>query len=293
MRKNRHRLFTLIILIFVFSFFLLFKDVVKNKFFPEKIDRPFSLISPDKITQVIFKTNSKEETVYKKSNGLFVKKENIEYKADSQRIEQIIINISSIIKGEIISSNIKNHQDLGIDKDKITVKTKDRSYNLYIGQLSGSEKNYVRVDEENDVFTAPGLTAVFSPFDYRDLKVDLISDENKVTEVWIADLQLIKKKDKWFIGNKEIKKDRLDFFLNDLKTLKATDVMPEDPQLGLTGSGAEFQMTITENNKITYFQFHKRDQDNYYLKTSKNDFLYLIPNVYVASLKKEEKDFID
>jgi len=293
MRKNPKRLISLILLIFIFVSFFLLKDFVKNKFFPEKVDQPFPTISPNKVSQVIFETNDLKEIAYKKNSEWFIKKENIEYQADSQRINQIIINISLIIKSEIISSNKKNHKNLGIDKDKITLKTKDHLYTLYIGQLSGTENNYVRVAEEDDVFTAPGLTAVFTPFDYRDLNVHLITDENQITEISTGDIELFKKSGQWLVDDKLAKKDRVDFFLNDLKTLKAIDIFPEDPKLGLTGSGAEFFIVITENNKKTYLQFHKIDADNYYLKTTKNNFLYLIPNVYAASLKKEEKDFIE
>jgi hypothetical protein len=291
MNKNISRLVTLSFLVIVFVLYFLLGNKVTNFLFPKKLDRHYKSLSIDNLSKISFYFENKVININKESNQWIVNQDKIDFKADQERINKIITEFIGLTKEEIVSTNKKRHVDLGIQDNKIVLITPGKSYILYIGNPSGSDKNYVRINEENEAFLASGFVDVFTPFDYRDLKVNLIPDENKVASIYIDNLSLEKKKDKWFIGSKEAKKDRVDFFLNDLMTLKATDISTKEAAL----SYPELIIKTKVKNKEIAANFFPVDDDkeSYYLKTTNNNFLYTIPAVYVASLKKEEKDFIE
>lgn len=277
-------------LLFV-SYFLL-KDLVLGLFFPKKTVEPFKFLNKNTVTGIQIDSDSKVINLYKKDKIWFVKPSTAtgETKADQERIDNLIFTLSSLVKENVVSFNKKNHQDLGIGKNKIVLKTKDKNYELYIGNTTGTDQNYVRIDNENEVFKASGFAQVFTPFDYRDLNVNFVSDETAITEISINDLVLQKKKDQWFIANKQAKTDRVDFFLSDLKNLKAQDILPADTSLPYS---PQLTIKINTNNTLQTAYFFTKDKDNYYLKSSSSYNIFQIPTIYVNSLKKEEKDFIE
>ena len=100
---------------------------------------------------------------------------------------------------------------------------------------------------------------------------------------------LLKKKDKWFIGEKEAKKDRVDFLINDLKTLSANDIIKEKQQFP---EFSDFTITLKANKQNILKTFYK-DETNLWVVVSDRDITYVISSAYLNGLKKTEKDFID
>jgi len=55
----------------------------------------------------------------------------------------------------------------------------------------------------------------------------------------------------------------------------------------------ELTVNIKENNKEKSISFYPENEEAYLAIVTSSDFDYLIPTAYVASLKKEEKDFLE
>lgn len=293
MRKNRQRLIALIIILVLITGFILAKD----KFMQVSTKKPqqvFSSVKPEQIQKILISKDNKTTTIYKKQNKWLVTKDKIEYSADPERIQKIIDNFLSLKKEEIFSTNKNKHKDFGINNQKIELQTNNNSYVLYIGNTSGLSKNYVRLDNQNDIFDAESFDNAFYPDDYRDLAVRLISDENKVSSIEInfenKILKLEKKGNDWFIQADKVKKDRVDFFLNDLKTLKASDILPKDTLIAQVISGF---ISVKENSLEKKIIFYSSDKDNYLAKSSISNSVFQIPTAYVSSLNKVEKDFTE
>src|SRR3989338_1720242 len=292
MKRNRIRLIQLVTLLLIILALLFIKNNL-SQFLPKKPDQPFSTLKKEQIRQILL-TKDKTTFLYKKDKVWYVKKGSQEFRADTERINNIIDSFVSLSKNEVISSNKKKHKSLGIDKQKIEIKTNGKTYTIYLGNITGLSKNYIRIGDDNEVFIVEGFAEVFTSEDYQDLIVHLINDETKVTliEINFEDNKTIltKRGNDWKIGDKTAKKDRVDFFLNDLKTLKANDILPKDTILAQVISG---QIAVNENANKKSIMIYSKDEDNYLTKTSESEFVFQIPAAYVASLKKEEKDFVE
>jgi uncharacterized pyridoxamine 5'-phosphate oxidase family protein len=274
---------------------LIIKDNLQ-KLIPKKSTKVFNLLKKNDIKEIEIETNDKKIKIYKKDDHWLIKKENAEFIADKQRVDKIIDAFINLEKEEVVSNNPKNFKNLGIDKQKITLITDEKKYTVYIGNPASFEKNYLKINDENNVFIASGFSNLLSPDDFRDLNLYLLTDENKVNHFKIAiypqiEFSLTKKNNDWFINEKKVKKERVDYFINDLKTLKANDILP--PNTPLPTFFPELTITVKEDSLEKTVYFLKKDQNNYYLQIKDNNQIYQIASVYVSSLKKEEKDFLE
>ncbi|MBI4226137.1 hypothetical protein HY612_03420, partial [Candidatus Roizmanbacteria bacterium] len=76
-----------------------------------------------------------------------------------------------------------------------------------------------------------------------------------------------------------------------LKTLKAKDVL--NKQQNYPDVNAALSIFIKENGKEKNINFYPQNEEEHFVRIFPSDFDYLIAVAYVASLKKEEKDFLE
>ncbi|PJB88155.1 hypothetical protein CO083_03245, partial [Candidatus Roizmanbacteria bacterium CG_4_9_14_0_8_um_filter_34_12] len=232
MKKNQQRNFWLGLSTVILLLILIFGNRIILKFKPGS---PF-LFHFDKkqVVKIKIINGSNTTTLQNKNNLWYILKKDTEFLADQARIDQILDTLKTLKKEDIISNNKEKQFEFGINNTSIDLSTKDKSWKLYLGKNYSSSQLYVKTNDSEDVFLASNLSSILYPEDYRDLNLHLINDENKVTQIELDDnitkLVLLKKKDKWFIGEKEAKKDRVDFLINDLKTLSANDIIKEKQQ---------------------------------------------------------------
>jgi len=294
MSKNTFRLTFLFIIIALLSSIVILQNFFRSSF-NRNSQQAFKTIKRQDINEVIIRGDKNETTIFKDKGKWILRKNGIEYVSDQERIEGIIHIIVNLQKGEIASNNKNKHIELGIGGRNIILKSPKETDTLYIGNVSGVNNNYARIGNSNEVFIASGLSDVFTPDDYRDLSVGFIDHENKVNQIEIIfdnqQLDLVNKNNDWYNGDIKLKKDRVDFFLNDLKTLKSSDIMINDPTLNAFFPKS-LTITVKENDKNKMATFYKKDTD-YILKTSISSSIFQIPEGYVSSLKKTEKDFTE
>jgi len=292
-RKTLNRLLILAItLLFLFLFLFSYKKI--NQIIDERKNvYPFKTITQLEIKKIIFEKENKKYEIYKKNNLWFLKEKNTEFKADKEKIEKIIEAIKEIKKEEIISKNKNKHQDFGIGKNKIKVFYQNKEITIYVGSSANFNTNYLRINEENEVFLGQNFDEFLNTDDWRDLKINLIEKEEDVEELTLnyegKTLFFKKEKNEWKINQKRAKKDRVNFFINEIATLKANDILSYD---NLPDINPSIIIEVKEKNQIKKAEFFEKDKESFFLKTSLNRFIYQLNNVYISSLKKNEDDFI-
>ncbi|NMB84147.1 DUF4340 domain-containing protein [Candidatus Roizmanbacteria bacterium] len=293
-KKIRKRLVMLIGILVFLCFFYLFKEKIKDLILPNNGD---IIISDDKknITQIELVGGRDKIPYFLKNGTWYCKKNNQTFKANEENVKKIISAFLSLKKDEIVSNNAKKHANFEVNSQKVSIVNDGKTFSVYVGKNVGYDKNYLRLNEENDVFIGGGFYGVFSDADCRDLKVNLIKNENDITEISLdhnsKKLSLKKQGERWVLNNKEIKKERIDFFINELATLKGNDVFTSNPELGNLEKSLVINLKIKNQNKT--LGFYRKDNYNYYLKISESDLVYQISSTYVESLKKEEGNFVD
>lgn len=294
MRKNRQRLTKLTLLVLFLAFLLIFKDQL-TKFLPKKSNMVFPNFNKTQIKELTLVNPSGTIIVFKKNNHWYLKKNNQEFKANEEIVNNIINDLSHLKKEDLVATNKNRFRDLGIDKSKISFNLANQHHNLYIGNNYSLNKSYFKVDNENEVFVGEGFDNFLNTSDFRDLKVYLVNNENDVASLQIEfdneKLSIEKKNNDWIINNKAAAKDKVDFFINDLKTLKADDILDKNNNLSILQP--DLVISVKENSKLRQAQFFNQDQDNYLLKISNSDLTYQVSASVFSSLKKEEKDFLE
>lgn len=289
MRKRTKRFFTLL-----FSFILLMGIFVLIKNLPQlfkKEEKVFKGISKNSVKQIIITDDKERVTITKKNHRWVIK----DFPADEERVEKIIESLLSLNKEEVISRNKSKYKEFEVEGKR---KIEFEKNTIYVGKSYSYNKSYFRVNQDPNVYLADkDLSSLFYPNDFRDLKVYLIIDEAKVEKIeeeWEGkSLRLTKKNNQWHtLTNKTAKKERIDFFLNDIKTLKGDDLF-EKRTIDLSAYQPELLLVVKEGEKEKKGFFYQKDREKYYFYQEGSNYVYQIPAAYVSSLKKEEKDLLD
>lgn len=267
-----------------------------EKIFPPKKAAVFSSLSKTSVKEINFIHNGKTISVIQKNNQWLINQNKIVYKANQERIDKILDGLTNLNTDEIVSTNVKRQPELGIGPDKIIIKTESGQYELFIGKPSTPRTNYLKINNGRNIFVAAGFDDVFTPDDYRDLKTYLINDQGEITAIDIDEgnttLKLARDKDRWKINGKAVKKDRVDFFINELATLKTNDIIFDKTlKDGLTTP--QLTIKIAEKGKKKTADFYFKDEENYYLTVDNQPSLFVVAAAYVNSLKKPETDFTE
>ena len=298
MRKKITNRILLLFFITIFIFaFLFLQEKLNHLITQRQINQPLAKINKNQITKIVFEDENQKTEVYKKNNHWYLKQDNFEFRANEERIKNTIEVLVNLKKEEIISQNKNKYKDFGIDKRRVTFYIDKDKFRVYVGNSANFTHNFVRIEDDDSVFLAENVNDIFSNTDWRDLRVNLISNLDKIKSIGINYLNeekkliLVKDKNGWQVNGKKAKKDRVDFFINDLINLKAEDI---NYQENFYYINPEVTVVINEGNQINKGDFFTTDTDQeyYLLKTNKDNFIYKIKSLYISFLKKEEGDFI-
>lgn len=288
MRKTTKRLLLLTSsLITLLGLFFLSQKI--PQFF--KKEQKFFSINKDLINKLTIYDNEKKTTVIKKNERWFVD----DFPADEERVEKIIDTILGLKKGEIVSKNKNKYQNFEVEGKR---KIEFNGNTLFVGKNYSFQKSYFRINKDEAVYLAnEDLSNLFYPNDFRDLKTKLIDNEDKVNQVSLTwdnqEINLVKKKDQWELkSGKKAKKDRVDFLINDIKTLKGDDILKKE-KVDLANYLIDLSIVVKEESKEKKAAIYQIDKEKYYFYQEGGQFVYQIPAAHVASLKKEEKDLVE
>lgn len=288
MKKTTSRLVKLMVI-----FFLLMVILVLGRRWPtlfKKDTAAFPGLKKESIEKLVFTDDKDKNEIVRRANRWFVG----EFPSDEERVNRVIAAISGLQKDDIVSKNQTKYAVFGVEgKRKIAF----NNHVVYVGEAAGFSQTYLRVDDDPLVYVVGAdWTSFFYPNDFRDLRVYLFNDEDKVDRLSLfwggKTLALIKKKADWWLGDAKAKKERVDFLLNEIKTLKGSNLVKKD-QIETAKYPEAVRIELIEAKKTKRAVFYQQDKDNYYLQQTDSAWIYQIPASYVASLKKEDKDLLD
>ncbi len=293
MKRTRQRLFLIFILLVV-TLGIFFVYTIFNTFFTPSIKTPLSYINKNNTYEIAIYDGNQTIDLTKKNGQWLQMGATTSLLADTDRINTLIDDLTALKEDAVVSTNPQNQKNFGIDKQKIEIKTQQKNTTIYIGNTAGMGQDYVRVEGSNVVFIADNLDTVFTPFDYRDLSLHLIGNENNVDLVEIDASQnktiLQMKNNGWEVDSKPALRERVDFFINDVKTLKAQNIATASSQLiGLP----DLTLTIEEKSQKRSVSFYIKGDNSYDAQIIGQNITYEVASPYVTALQKTTKDFIE
>ena len=286
MSSSRKRFLLLCVVIFI----LIMIYVVKNFGGYQKTSH-YSLQTVSSIS--LNKGNAGNIYLYKNKSQWFLKKGYISYPADQKKIQTLLASLATMESDQIVSDNPAKRTDFGIGKNELILHTINKSYRYEIGVLPETDDAFVTINHGASVYQVPSLAMEFQD-DYRNLLPlsSLINaDVADVTEQYDNEsLSLTQNKSDWQINGKQAIRERVDYFLNDLETLRATDMTNSPPSY----TNPTLTITISgHKKKTTAISLFSVDENDYALMITGYPFTYIVPSPYVAGLKKTEEDFLE
>ncbi|MBI4973335.1 DUF4340 domain-containing protein [Candidatus Roizmanbacteria bacterium] len=293
MNHNRKRLLLLSFVLILFLALFYSKDLIQKNMTPKTVTL-FSLTNENS-SQFLLTGESLSQKLIKNGSKWFVEKEGKQFTADPEKVSNLIQTLNGLTEGTIVSKNKNKHADFGIGTEIVVVKTPERERTLYLGKPYGSSARYARMDKQEEVFVGDNLQSILINSDFRDLKTHALDDDSSLQSMEIdmngVKTQLTKSKDEWSMGNKKTKSGTVSYYINDLKNLTATDIVEANTKVTDTNPALTIRLkTQKQENTI---DFVKYDDKSYAMKSSSYPWLFLIPEVNVASLQKQEKDFLE
>lgn len=290
--KTRSRLTILSAALLLFLGLFLLQDTISTLIAP-KTAKPLSVIKPESVTAVTVEIDKKNSSLIKKNNEWLLVRDNVEYKADSPRIEQIIKDLTEMTKDEVVSTNKDKQKDLGIGPRKITLKSTDGTQTVYVGNPRGN-KSLVRLNDEDTVFTTKNLDTIFLPEDYRNLSLGLIQEPGKVSAVTIAydglEINLQKNQDTWLVNGTAAALEQVNYFLMDLNTLRGSDAT-SDSTVRDSLSAPSVTVSVTEGSQ-KQATFYYKNENKMHATTSLSPLVYSFPSSSIEALKVDQNYFI-
>ena len=293
MNHNRKRLLLLSFVLILFLALFYSKDLIQKNMTPKTVSL-FSLTN-ENTSQFLLTGESLSQKLIKNGNKWFVEKEGKQFAADPEKVSILIQTLNGLSQETIVSKNKNKHADFGIGTEIIVVKTADRERTLYLGKLYGSSARYARFDKDEAVFVGDNLQSILINSDYRDLKTHVLDDDSSLQSMDIemngVKILLVKNKDEWTLGDKKIKKEIVSYYINDLKNLTASDIV--EANVKITETNPTLTIRLKTQKQESTVDFIKYDEKSYAMKSPLYPWLFLIPEVNVASLQKQEKDFLE
>ncbi len=293
MNHNRKRLLLLSFVLILFLALFYSKDFIL-KYTTPKTASLFSLTN-DNTSQFLLTGESLSQKIIKNGNKWFVEKGGKQFTADPEKVSTLIQTLNDLSQETIVSKNKNKHADFGIGTEIIVVKTANRERTLYLGESYGSNARYARLDKDAAVFVGENLQSILINSDFRDLKTHILDDESTLQSMEIemngVKTKLMKNKDEWTLGDKKLKSGTVSYYINDLKNLTASDIIEANAKVTETNPTLTIRLKTQKQENI--IDFVKYDEKSYAMKSPLYPWLFLIPEVNVASLQKQEKDFLE
>ncbi|MGM0441411.1 MAG: DUF4340 domain-containing protein [Elusimicrobiota bacterium] len=271
--NSKKNFFTLLIIFVV----LLVMVVLKNNLdILESSNRPFENLE---INQVELKSPAGSLNFSRKEEGWGL--ENIEYKVDEQKVNNIITGIKNIDLNNIISTKVDRYSQLGVTRERgnrvkfITSGGKETIF--YISKnRSDPTRSYFRIKESTPVYLVKGLEPGF----YNVKKKYWLKEKffNEKPEN-VKDITVEKGNRKFEISSSSTAVERLVNYLNEIKAVEFVEITgPKIPDFKNPEININFVISgETENYKIV-------EEEKVYVKY--NDLIYQIRESYFKRLKK-------
>lgn len=144
-------------------------------------------LNPDKITTIVISADNKS-THLQRQGKTFVVSEKNDYRATTERINQLITELLDVQTKELITDKPQNHPDLEVTPDKAQsiVEFLGSDANTITGVVLGKRidngDTYIRLTDSNNVYLCENAPFVrTSPIDYIDQKLLSVNREDIIS----------------------------------------------------------------------------------------------------------------
>ncbi len=194
----------------------------------KKEEKKAFMIDFRKIDKINIFAEGKRIILVKKEGRWFQEKKGKIFKADEKRVGNLISTAKGLDIQTVISHNPKNFTSLGVNDNKIEFyQGKKKVGELFVGKAWGVGEDYLRI--RNTVFIGSSFNDIIFPSDFRDLSLHFISSQSKPIGIIIRKggktMSFRKKGDDWVINGKTADRKKMDYLINDLETLRASDIV--------------------------------------------------------------------
>lgn len=285
MEKSKKRLVTLIVLC-VFGAVVYFVFTKWDVLFI----RSKKLVSITKPTK-IFIVNEDTKTEAKYVDGAWVSSG---FPADVKKINDLLEGVKQMVDSNIVSKNKNKFDTYGIRPDRY-IQINDTK--IYIGDRYGSIGSYIRINEEALLYAVEtDFYEYFYPVDLRNLIPNVVLSEQNVVGLNIENneqkLSFIKNKEDWVVNNQKANREKINFLINDLKTLNGTDIQKINDVKTATMS-AILKISVTEGKKKKNILFYSPNETVVYMLIEKDKYVYTQEPSSLLPFQKTEGDFVD
>ncbi len=291
MGKLNKELLSVVVISVLLALFYLLK--VYSPFKKDAVNKNLFKFTSNDVYEINIESKDKKIILSRNGQKWYQKDKQMLFPVDNSRVKEIISSMLSFDKENLVSRNQKNYAQFDVNNNKIVLYDKSHKIlaKIYIGKTFGLNSNYIRVGK--DVFIVNDVPDIASISDLKDLNPHLINSEDKISKVQIKlpneNISLTKNNKGWYLNGKEVKQERVDFFLNTLKTLKASDILK---RVKIT---PQIKILVVENNKTKTLILQKKRENNinYYLANTdiNSNFTYKINGVYLSDILKGKDYF--
>lgn len=242
-----------------------------------------------------------------KRNGIWIVTSQGEATAEPSYVESVLEAVREMKVGGVISANPEKQETFQVDDLGIEVKLYQGGEILehfFIGRFGpDNSSNYLRREGSDKVYLSKGrIGMVFERPDFRDLTM-IYFFPDRVKKISIKykkeddeDVLIEKRGAEWLVNNGDASAVRVEEFLDDLRNLKAPDVIQldqgEEEETGLDDPQMVIILEMNDGTeKILFIGNGYKMVATYYAKVSDDATIYMMTQGQRDSLKKTPGDF--
>jgi hypothetical protein len=216
------------------------------------------------------------------------------FPADNKKIDTLLETVKKFTNSNVVSKNKDRFKEYGIRPDKY-IQINDNK--IYVGDRNGSLGSYIRINEEPILYSVEtDLSEYFYPVDLRNLIPDVVASEKNVTGLTIenntTNLSFLKDNGQWVVNNQKANREKVDFLINDIKTLNTTDIQEIEAVDNSTMS-AMMNISLREDKKTKNVLFYSPNESVVYMQIENGKYVYTLDPSSLLPFQKAEEDFID
>ena len=266
-------------------------------------EKVFPGVKPDDILSIEITYPGDTVSLEKTDGKWYVAGDGKKYRADSEAVEDIVKDLTEMEADRIVSTDETGLDEFGFveSKREFSMATGDLDYPVIIGDKSpvGSGIYIYDLGEGRVILVKDHyLWGILngSPEGFRDRNLaafDKGAVDRIVVRAGVFSIELRKEKGTWVQSGAEsprpIDQKKVDELLSSFAGLKASDFVDDEPEsLGEYGLD---QPTVEagffgEGVSETIFFGKRKDEDNFYVKTSSGEEVYAVPKEHFGILPK-------
>lgn len=308
----------LAVIFFCLSLTAYFYHYLSNK---PRETKDFAHLDKGEISKIEVVKNDQVST-FENKEGLWQITKPFDYRADQSLVDDLISKVKDLSLDTVISTNPEKHDKFQVDKkegSQMNLYNNDgkKVVSFIIGKMGTDYlHSYLRFPDKDEVYLSKGISKYFIDRDIKEwrdktilsLNKDDLKEINLIYPTSVSGkhkrkqeeeiVKLLRKEDKWLLGDKEVDSRIWDMFLNSLIRFNMDDLVdkPEEAKneakLGLKSPSFQIIVKLKNNQEEKIFVGNENDKKQYYVKREGVETIFLVNSSRVDNMKKKPSDLI-